>query len=298
MEHLGAHVYRWSKPDQIRLLREGVRPTAAEARSRDLCDRFWYTVFDARGPHVFAIFSLAREEGGDAEDRKEALEGFVRERLEGWLEAHPSTETLDRSEVEERHRACRGKILSPLDEEPGLAANDSLELFDQPPDRYPFLHTRDMARAGELWRELDAVSFWALDHLTEAVAAIRLVVGVDRALAAGGAPAAAFWRYVATTLLVPLRERLQRGEKEILEGLPKMIGAKNVEVFSRLWEQEPAPEDPPIERAGRLAFEDDGRPLERRMALLREIVHSALGQLLQGVQFRLPVILYAWHRNL
>lgn len=293
--HLGAHVYRWSASDQVRLLRECVRPTAREAASRGLCRRFWYTLFDARGPHVLALFTPPVEAGGEERRRLEAL---VRERLGGWLAAHPSATPIDAAEAQRRHDACRGKRLTGVDSEPGLAANDSLVLFAHPFDGYPFRSAGGLPRAEELWQELDALSFWALDHLGDAAAAVRLTAAADRALSALGAPAASFWRHFAGTLLVPLRERLREEEERVVASLPAVIGRRNEEAFSRLWAAAPRPDDPPIAGAVRLVFADDGLVPERRLVLLREIVHLALAQLLVGVQARIPLVLYAWHRNL
>ena len=297
--HLGVQVYRWSTPDQILLLRDGLGPAAGEARSRGLCQRFWYTPFDARGPHVFALFTSAREVGaGDARERRAALESHLGGRLSGWLSAHPSAIVLERGELDRRHAACRGKALNAIDEQPGRPANDSLCSFEHPADRYPFALTADLTRSEALWRELDGMSFWAIEHLTEAGAAIRLVAAVDRTLSAVGAPTAAFWRYVAATWILPLRDRLEHDEEEVLAALPAMIGAKNSRIFEGLWDAGPTAGDPPIERGVRLVVEDPSLPIERRLRLLREIVHQALAQLLLGVQARLPLILYAWHRNL
>lgn len=297
MFHLGAQVYRWSAPDQIRLLRDGLGPIAVEARARGLCQRFWYTPFDARGPHVFAVFTLSGEARADGAERH-ALEAFVRERLEAWLVAHPSVTPVERAELDRRHAACRGKVLNAIDAQPGLAANDSTVFFAHPADGYPFRTTAGMSRAEDLWKSLEALSFWSLEHVGEAAAAIRLIAVLDRTLAAAEAPVAALWRYVATTWLVPLRDRLERAEDEVLAALPAMIGVKNSQVFERLWDAVPRVDDPPVEHAVRWVLEDGAQSPESRVRLLREIVHQALAQLLQGVQLRLPLILYAWHRNL
>jgi hypothetical protein len=289
---LGAHVYRWSTPDQVRLLRDGLRPAAREARSRGLTSRFWYTLFDARGPHVFALFAAADR------SRRRELADFLGDRLAGWLAAHPSAAPLDRDEVERRHAACRGKVLAAIDAEAGLAANDSLHLFEHPAGGYPFATAAGIVRPHELWRRLDPLALWALDHVGEAASAVRLAAVVDHALGAAGVSAAGFWRYVATTLLVPLGERLASDEAGVVAALPAMVGERNTLAFGRLWSAVPHGDDPPAAAAVRLVVEDGRRPLEHRFRLLREIVHVALAQLLQGVQARIPLVLYAWHRNL
>lgn len=297
--HVGVHLYRWSTVDQVQCLREALAPAVAAVRSADLCRWFWYLPFDARGPHIFAVFApFGAPQHAFGDVSRARLELLLRERLEMWMIENPSTVSLSRAELERRHRACRGTCLNHVDEQPGLADNDTLVFFDHPASGYPFRLTAGMTDARDLWQELDGLSSWALDHVGVPAAAVRLVAAVDRELVAQSYPVGVLWRYVATTLILPLRDRLATDESAVLDALPEMVGERNAETFERLWCVARIADSPPVERALRLILRDDGRTAEQRMRLLRELIHQALGQLLQETKVQIPLVLHAWNRNL
>ncbi|MBV9773856.1 MAG: hypothetical protein JO040_07895, partial [Gemmatimonadetes bacterium] len=111
-----------------------------------------------------------------------------------------------------------------------------------------------------------------------------------------GADPAEFWRHHAKTLLVHLEERLEADEAQVLATLPTVVGERNREVFTRLWDETPA--WPPARRLVEIVLAGDGRTPGQQRALLREINHFTLAQLGQPVMHHIPLILYAWQRNL
>jgi hypothetical protein len=292
MSHLALHVYFWGSDEQTRLLSECLGPAARELRDEGLLDRFWFTSFDTRGPHVFALFTPPH--GHSAE-----LRARLGARLDGYLAGHPSTTCLAPEEVERRHAECRGKQLSAIDAEPGFAPNNSYRMADHPGDRYPFRLSAGAAAEDELWWIVQDVVFWAIGQRrarTSAAGAIRWLAEVDRALARAGAEPAEFWRHHATTLLVFLQARLDADEAGVLAALPAAVGERNRELFDRHWAP-PAP-GPSAERLAEIVLADDGRPPGQRQALMREINHCTLAQLGLPVMHHIPLVLYAWQRNL
>ena len=293
----GVNVYFRGDAEQRRFLSEALRPTARDARSSGLADRFWYKAFDARGPHLFALFHTD-------EARRPQLVQVLTDRLGAYLREHPSKAELSDEELMQRHRECRGKALCSVDAEPGLEPHNSLRLFEQPPDRYPFHLTRGMADADAFWTQMDRLSFWSLDRLDQGrltLDAIQWVAHVDAHLERQGRlNPIDFWRYQACTLLVPLRERLKTEEAEVIAALPQSIGAKNLDAFQRVFDRLDAETDlfPGTGDLVAAAGAEDGRSMEQRRAVIREIVHATLIQLQQPVMRHIPLVLFAWQRRL
>lgn len=293
MPHLAVNVYHWGSAPQHRLLADCLGPAARELQGEGLLDRFWFTRFDTRGPHVCALFTPPA--GRDAE-----LRARLGAHLDAYLGAHPSTEIVSDEEIERRHAECRGKQLCVIDDEPGFAANNTYLMAPHPPDGYPFQLGYGVAAEGELWRLVQELALWAIEQLqagTATAGAVRWIAAVDRELLRAGANPAEFWRHHATTLLVYLEERLEADEAQVLATLPTVVGERNRAVFDRLW----SGDTPGMPDAGRLVdivLAGDGRtPLQQRR-LLREVNHCALAQLGQPVLHHIPLVLYAWQRNL
>ena len=292
MVHLALHVYFWGDAETTRLLTDCLGPAARALRDDGVLERFWFTVFDARGPHVLALFGAAP---ADAEQVRRRLAA----RLDAYLGEHPSTAPLSAEEVERRHAECRGKQLSVIDAEPGMAPNNSYRMAAHPPDGYPFASGAGVAAADELWRLVQDVALWAIDQRragTATGAAVRWMAWMDRALAEAGADPAELWRYHAQTLLPPLAERLRDDEAGVLASLPGAVGERNRAAFGRVWD-DPSPPDGP-RRLAQIALADDGRTAEQKRQLVREINHCTLAQLGQPVRHHVPLILYAWQRSL
>lgn len=295
MKHTGCNVYFWGEREQDRLLVECLGPMADELREEGLADRFWYDRFDARGPHVFALFT------GPDVAAQEVAHRLTR-RLEGYLAEQPSGLLLQ-EEAATRHAETRGKELCPVDGLPGLAANNSYVLFDQPERGYPFALATGLANADELWDLLGDLARTAVRQLASRPgevptgAAMRWIAGLDLELRRAGM-AGDYWRYHATTLLVGLADHLANGEEEVLDSVPRSVGSRNQETFGRIWEDASARplSGPLLPRLVDLTLTDDRRPLPRRLALLREAVHCFLKQLGLPVRSHIPVVLYAWHR--
>lgn len=284
---LALNVYCWGKAAQNELLTGFVAPEIRALREAGRVRRFWTTRFDSRGPHVMLVLTAP---GGTRE-----LEAHLGELLDAWLAEHPSTETLSPGELATRHDECRGKELCAPDHEPGIAPNNSYRFAPHSPHGYPFAGSSD---ADEFWELASAHGLWLLDRLREGAGtglAVRWIADVDAALSRLGADAAASWRYHATTLLRPLAERLRTEEAAVLAALPGSVGERNRQAFARVWDgRGAAPAWGPTARLVELALEADAGGFQ----LLREINHCALKTLDQPVLLHVPLVLYAWQRNL
>jgi hypothetical protein len=296
MDHLALNVYYWGRAPQVRLLVECLGPALRELREEGLVRRCWWTRFDARGPHLSVL--LAMPAGGEAE---------VRRRLGGpvaaYLAEHPSTEHVTPEELEKRHAECRGKRMCALDSEPGFAPNNTYGFTDHSPDGYPYWIFEGLIGGDRFWDLGCDLALWTIARLGEGggtVAAIRWMADVDHALRRARADPAAFWRHHATTLLLPLSERLENDEAGVLQALPTSVGERNRAVFARIWDEAEVtpPAWPSLGEFLGTILAGDGSPPSRRWMQLREIDHCTLAQLDQPVLLHVPLVLYAWQRNL
>lgn len=292
MTHLGVNVYHWGEDEQTRFLAERVAPLGRGLLDDRSAAGFWFTSFDARGPHLMLLFSPG-----------EASVGQLRERVEPALEAAlaeaPSGIRLDDAVLDERHRQCRGKELCAADALPGIAANDSLHVYEHPADGYPFGHAGALAEPGDLWRRVGELGLWAIERRAagESMAAgVRWTAAVDAALDAAGEDAESYWRHHATTLVMPLAERLANDEAAVLASLPGAVGERNLASFDRLWSAHAEAGWPGPDAASLVSLAGSASG-PRRWVLLREINHTTLGQLGLQVRLHLPLVLYAWQRH-
>jgi hypothetical protein len=96
-----------------------------------------------------------------------------------------------------------------------------------------------------------------------------------------------------------MKDQLRVDENAVVDALPRMLGERNLTVLSRAWAQvEDAPQWASVDELVRRVMADDGRALDERVRLLRTLNHSVLSQLGQPASLRIPVVLYAWLRNL
>lgn len=311
MAHLGLVIYSWEGSAQNRLLSELVGPAA-----RDLCRTgdaraFWFTRFDARGPHVFATLTLAPGSGP-----ARALRERLAERVAAFLAPDPDRSRSagpagSGSTLAARHAACRGKWMCALDRKPGMAREGTFAVFSHPAGGYPFsLAGRPSARP-ELWRLLDDLSFWTIARLDAPVtAALRWIAGLERQLAASCPDAAGYWRHHLRCSLPALEARAPEAREAALAALHGRLGSNDLAACSSAWRARAtsgADEWPhfahllqwtslarPSGPAG--APGPDGRDRPARWALLREVVHWTLIQLGVPLHQQLPMLLYAWDR--
>jgi hypothetical protein len=292
MTHLGIKIYHRALHTPTRVLTQALLPLVDGWRQDNPSIRFWYTFYDSRGPHIFALLSVPN-----------ALTEVVRARIDERLSRHllekPLATAVSEEEVKKRHQACRGNILCPIDREPGLARPNSFALFEQPSSGYPFSVLGDPAGNDDLWRQCDRLCTWTLKQLSRGRgtgAAIRWIAAVDRALHNAALDAKAYWRREVEALLPGLAE--QPGwDTRALTPFTDALGSANHRLFSSLWDQEPSPEMPdPLTLIGLLpsGAEFD---LDLRFGPLREINHLALLQLGQAVRAHIPLVLYAYARN-
>jgi lantibiotic biosynthesis dehydratase-like protein len=293
--YLGANIYYWGIAEQRRLLLEGVRPWAMKARQEGWASRFWYCRYDARGPHVFVLFTTTNECKG-------VLRGFLEARISEFLREIPSREQLSLEQLEKHHRECRGRELSIADGMEGLADNNTYLMFDHESGAYPLNFSAAMPGAAEFWERMEKLCFWTIDQLEQdpTKAAIRWLAAVDRCLPGSGLVPEQYWRLHASTLIRPLRARLETNEAEVLSSLPAIVSESNRRVFSCVWDELNNGSAFELDLAGlvKLIAEDNRGAVERRLRLLREINHLVMGQLGQWVKFEIPIVFYAWQRNL
>jgi hypothetical protein len=293
MEHLVCNVHHWGRGPTNRLLAECLVPAVRELRGAGLARRFWFQRFDARGPHLFVL--LGTEPG-----RADELGRLLSTRLEAWIAAHPSTEPLTGDELRTRHEQCRGKRLCALDADPGFAANNSVRWAPHPPDGYPLDLAAGVAERDALWVLLSRLAEWTPGRLDDAPgAAVRWMAAVDAELRRAHEVAEGYWRFHAGTLLTGLHDRLARDEAAVLEALGRGIGARNCEAFAGPWAVVQGGEAvwDGLGELLRVVLAADGRTMEQRLGLLREINHSVLSQLGQSVAAHVPLVLYAWLRE-
>jgi hypothetical protein len=299
--HLGVTIYVWGDAHQNRLLVECLQPAARELRERGRCAWFWYERFDARGPHIFAIFTVRRDAGDDvARD--------LGRRIAAYLTAQPSTDVLSPEVLATRHAECRDKRQCAVDGEPGMAANNTYRMFEHPSGGVPFVLAEGMAaaRAQALWGLVDDLASWAIAQIAPpalqvpVTTAARWLAALDGALRAAGLEPEGYWRYHASTLLVGLEQGLAASEADVLRSLPSSIGEKNRQALSRVWQYAEAtgPIWAPLHALVDLVASEPGWPIEDRRRLLRKLVHTALKQLGLPVAQHIPMVLFAWHRSL
>ena len=295
MEHLVCNIHHWGREPENLFLAGCLSPAVRELRQAGLARRFWFQRFDARGPHLFLLL-------GAAAGRADELRARLGARMEAWLAAHPSTEPFTDEEIRTRHGQCRGKRLCALDEGDDLVPNNSLRWAPHPTDGYPLRFTAGAAGETEIWELLSDLAAWSVDGLSSSsVAAVRWIAAVDTELRRARPDLAdMYWRRHATTLLSSLEARLERGEEAaVLDALPRWVGTRNAAMFGRTWDavEQESGVCPPLRRLLELGFAYDGRTDAARIALLREVSHSVLGQLGQPVFLHVPLVLYAWMRG-
>lgn len=284
----------WGREPQDRLLQVWLGPAIRRLLAEHRIDRFWFTRFDTRGPHILALFGT--------DDAAGSVRADLAAELAEYLARSPSTEELSDDEIEKRHRGCRGKVISLLDREPGMAENNSFVFFPHGPPFPPYWLGERLAAvpAADLAAELTTTALWAIDRLAgDAVAAgLGWIAGIDRALGdrGGNGEAAAQWRHHASTLLLGLEERLATREAEIVAGLPQLVGEVNSARFAALWEGAPERWAVPAPES-LLALLSDSQEERRSRARIRELSHFTLLQLGIPVSWHIPLVLYAWSRR-
>jgi hypothetical protein len=295
MVYVGINIYFWGESEQRRLLLTGLQPWARASRASGLAEGFWYCQFDARGPHIFALFTTKSE-------NREALVEYLRDQVRAFLLRAPSTETPDLGVLLRRHSECRGKILCAPDRGDDIAPNNSFALFDHEVDGYPLWMSSGMESAAEFWQLQDRLTFWVLANLengTQRVAAIGWLAAVGRVLGTLTVPAEEYWQNHALTLIPALADRLkeQHHATEMLPWLTAALGETNIHNLRVAWAAQ-VRLGFDVERLVRLILADDGRSIDQRLHVLREINHITLIQLDQPVRLHIPLVLYAWKREL
>lgn len=292
---LAANVYLFSIRRQNRFLAETLAP-ALPGLASDFEDfRFWFDRFDARGPHLFLLFSAA-ETGIDA--LRARLEALITGGLEALAAEGPADDTPGAARIEELHAACRGKTLCAADRQPGLAADGSFVLDSQPADAYPFHLTPAHGPADTIWPRISALTNWTLEQRAAAgdepatAAALRFMAGLDRQLRASDAEPADYWHHHLKSLMHELDALLEEKGEPFVDALAAGLGDANRRVFQQVWQwaetAEPAWDGLPA------LVSDVTTRGPGAWRLLREIVHGALKQLGLVVPKHLPILIFGW----
>ncbi len=284
---LGLIVYRWGRRSQDRLLVECLGPLAAELWGSGQVDRFWFDRYDARGPHLFAVF-------GAAQDDLDRLAGQLGGALDRYLAKNPSPEMLAPERLERVHLQTRGRRQCEVDGRPGFGANDSWEIFAHPPRGYPFGLAEPDQDEDEVWRLAAGLALWTIERIavrTEPpglAEAVRWTAAVDRALRAAGADSAAYWRHHASTL-VPSEDGFLPDDS-LVDALPDALEPRHLEKLGHLWKEAERVGGswPELPRLVRATVWGEG------WTLLRELDHVALKQQGIPVALHLPAVLFAW----
>lgn len=294
--HLGLVVYCWGMSEQSRLIASCLAPAVADLRGRGL-RRFWFDRFDARGPHVFALFTVPSERFEQARD-------LLDERLTAYLADHPCQVEITEEELVDRHRACRGIALCEVDAEEGFAPDNTVRFFEQPGDRYPFNLGRSLADPDRLWDLLDGLTGWTIDRLASepgaipTAAAVHWLAALSYILPRHCTVPEAYWHHHAASL-IPNLER-PADDAETVRRLTSALGERNEAALAAAWESaltEPLPW-PDLPRLLDLAAGVDGSKGPGPKELLREIVHVTLKQLGVPIKLQRPLLLYGWKRTL
>ena len=298
MPYLGLTIYRWGWQFQDHLLKNWLEPTLAELKREKVVRTFWFDRFDARGPHLSIVLPLADTSVAEVTER-------VSPSLARYLATFPSKHPLSPDEVAAFHKACRGKMQCEADRLPGLAENDTFLTYEHPAWDFPFSLSQGLKGEDELWAlvgDLSARSIaeLAADRAVPTRAAVRWVAAADLALESGGLDAAAYWCYHASTLLLPLKQRLAAEEERVLRDLPGWIGEVNRKRFETIFDEVATADEvwPHLPRLVEIVSSRNDSQPAGHWALLREIQHSMLKQLGLGVALHIPLILFVWNRRL
>jgi hypothetical protein len=299
--YVGANVYCWDQEAQNRLLIDCLQPCAEELRRETGFTRFWFDRFDARGPHVVALLTVPLGADLLAADR---LEG----QLNAFLSTHSRPSTTSLEEVEKRHLSCRGMALCPIDGEPDIAPDNSFRLFTHSSWGYPFRLTRGLPEetAWETWELLDKLSAWTISRLaavhggSTSRTAVRWLASFEQILREACSQPEQYWRFHASSLLFGLPKQLEENESRVREALQSAISQQNEQAFSAIWDEEEisGPCWPGLRELLRCVLTEADPPAPLPWRLPREIVHWTLKQLCLYVAAEIPLVLYAWRRNL
>lgn len=293
MQHLALNVYLHDPAEQAAFVTGCLEPALRALRGAGALRRAWFGRFDARGPHVYTLVST---------DRADEARATLADAVDAWLAARPALETLDDAALELRHGECRGKQLNAIDAQPGFAAPGTYAFAPHAPPAYPFAVFAEGDEAA--WALLTEIALANAagppEGMSATGAALRWMAGVDLALGEAGVDAADYWRYHTCTLLPGLPERLRTEEAAVLDALPRSVGERNLAAFTGIWESvEAEPDGVLADRARRLVRAVlAGREPAAAWPLLREANHCGLLQMGQMVRGHLPILFFAWHRNL
>lgn len=292
--HLGIVVYAWGALAQDQLLLECLGPAAGELCRRGVARRFWFDRYDARGPHLFAMLTAPPE-------AREEIAATLASRLAAHLAAHPSTAEISPERLSWLHGETRGRRQCEPDGRPGVAPNNSFEIFEHPERGYPFHLSAGLPDEAEIWSLVADLSSWTIGQLAARpgspamAAARRWTASMSRELQRAGARPADYWRYHAGSLLPGLLEGVSPDEEaSVLDALSSGLHAARPS-FDQAWREAATkgPVWPGLPRLVQLAT--TANPAST-WALLREIDHVALKQLGLPVALHVPLALQTWRK--
>ena len=302
---LGVNVYLWERLEQNRLLSQVLSPEVDRLYAESKVDIVFYDRFDSRGPHVFLSLRLVEPVEEEAQVR-----ASLRAAIEPFLDGKEKSNVYGEEELQKLHEQCRGKTLWHADRRPGLAEDRTLLIDRHEGGGYPFNWWRDLQdaardRVSELVGESTR---WALalvppEKDAHMGAAVAWSAEFDRILRRRLSPAEAadYWRIHASTLIMGLGERWQEEPEAVRASLPGRVAPKTAKAFAdRFDAADSGDEESPWSPMGELIETVLGGAPNRQVAwrALREINHVTWKQLGLYVRFHLPIVLFAWNRNL
>jgi hypothetical protein len=289
---IGCNIYLWSIPEQNRLLTECIAPLVRDLLASGASDSFTCSRFDARGPHVMAIFGATTATQREVTSRVDSA-------IAAYLSRLDRVEVPSQAELEARHAACNGRTLCYIDSEPGLAEVRSFRIFELLDNERPLSKWKGMVGEDAISRLRTDLTLWAIAQLgatSTTMAAVRWVAALDRALSVVDMPRSALWGYLIDRRLRDrdFTKRVAAGQLTMNKG-PLAISEANRATFARCWNN-PAAIDGgcDLERLVTLVLADDSRPLLDRKELLRNIEYTTLWLLHITPEQVLPLFVFAW----
>jgi hypothetical protein len=289
---LGFNAYYWGTQEQNFLLAKSIGPLLKEADRRWSLARMWYDRSTMRGPHIFGLITIRRDQAAAATE-------FLQAEIGGFMARNPSACCLDARQIAALHRDASGKAFCKADLRKEMAGNNELLVFTQEnaEQRYPF-RLCNAPHAEALWQAWKQAAFWTLLQLqspeTLDAAAVHFLLACDRLLLGGPESRKEYWAYHASTL-VPNLDYCRMSGEHAKAMVDRLVSPQSMARIAAWREQmsssiETHPETRELFSAIGPLQRVITQPLERDQALLRELVHVSLKQLGIYIVRQIPMV--------
>ena len=227
----------------------------------------------------------------------------MKARIEEFLTHSPSREMLSADELAWRHHACRGRSMCAADQIQGFALNNTFCLLGEGEVYYPLKWMVELKDQNRLWCSLDTMVAWVLTETGEhrLRRGVELAAAVTHAINEEDLPSAPYWwLHVQSFILAKENGGQEKEIAQLMPWLPSAISARNREGMAPIWvhpEKWSIPRDS-VRQLVASILAADGRPLNARWHLLREIVHTLFLQLGVAARYEIAIVLFACERAL